>query len=221
MNGQVLALPNGLDIIAIAVGSLAGALYATRRNMGLLGVLGVAFCTGVGGGAIRDTILLSGTPTFLLNPPFMACALVGAVVAYFFARAASKLEAAYELLDALMIGIWVLLGCNSAEALDLGVVPVVFVGVVAATGGGLLRDVLCHETPAVVQPGIWYSPAAFFAAVAWVSLEATGMTIWVAQIAGIVVAAALRLGSMKFGIYTPRPFDVSDRVLRVLHLNPR
>lgn len=218
MIGQSLSLPNALDVLAIIVGSLTGALHATRKQLGLLGVIVVAFCTGVGGGAIRDTILLAGTPGFLLTPEFMACACGGAVLAYFFARAASALQPAYVLLDALMIGIWVLLGCTSAQALGLGDVSVVFVGVVAATGGGLLRDVLCHNLPSMVTPGVWYSPAAFFAAVTWVGLEATGLAIWIAQLSAMVVATSLRLLSLRFGLYTPQPVDVSDRVLRVLRI---
>lgn len=221
MNNSTIVVPAALNILAITVGALTGALHANRKKFGVLGVLAIAFCTGLGGGAIRDTILATGTPSFLLNPQYMASAVFGAVVGYFFARAAGRLEPAYLLLDSLMIGFWVLLGCSHAEMLDLGVVPVIFVGVVSATGGGLLRDVMCHDVPAVVRSGIWYSPAAFFAAVAWVSLEATGLSIWLAQGAALAVATITRLLSVRFGFRTPKPYDVSNQVLRVLHLNPR
>lgn len=221
MNHPDIVLPGTLNVLAITVGALTGALHANRRNLGLLGVLTVAFCTGLGGGAIRDTILDTGTPSFLLNPQYVGCAAFGAVIGYFFARAAASLEPAYVLLDSLMIGFWVLLGCTQAEMLDLGVVSVVFVGILSATGGGLLRDILCNDVPAVVQRGLWYSPAALFAAVVWVSLDAANVITGVSEIAALAAATATRLLSMRFGLKTPKPYDVSNQVLRVLHLTPR
>lgn len=214
-------LPSALSILAITIGALTGALHATRKNMGLLGVLAVAFCTGLGGGAVRDTILGTGATGFLLNPQYMACAAFGAVLGYFFARAAATLQPAYVLLDALMIGFWVLIGCTHAQALALNPLSVIFVGVVSATGGGLLRDVLCNDVPAVVQRGVWYSPAAFFAAVVWLGMESTGLSGWFNEPAALLAATATRLLSIRFGFKTPQPHDISRRALRVLHLIPR
>ena len=65
---QGLILPNFLDTTAIIVGALTGAMHATRKGLDVLGVLMIAFATGVGGGLVRDLLLQNGEPALLLHP---------------------------------------------------------------------------------------------------------------------------------------------------------
>lgn len=65
---QSIALPNSLDALAIGVGAISGALHARRRHMDVMGILVVAFCAALGGGVIRDILLVSGPPVFLTSP---------------------------------------------------------------------------------------------------------------------------------------------------------
>lgn len=210
-----LTLPYALDITAITVGALSGALHATRKQMGFLGILAVAFCTGLGGGAIRDVILEDGTPAFLTRSPVLAYAVLGAFIGYFFARFASKFENVYVGLDALLIGVWVLIGSSKALQLNLGAAAAVYVGLVASTGGGLLRDLLCKDPPAILRPGQWYAIAAFGAACTFVWLDALHVPVIFAQLATIAVASVLRLTSLYWHFPSPTPYDVSDRVARI------
>jgi uncharacterized membrane protein YeiH len=211
---QSLAMPEYLDAIAILVGALTGGLYATRKSLDPLGVLLVAFSTGVGGGLIRDVLLQDGIPVLLLNPLFQFYAALGAVIAFFFGRFAVKLAPAYEALDTFMIGGWVLLACGKAQQVGLGPIPTIFIGTVAAVGGGLIRDVLCHDPPELMRPGFFYGLAAFGAATTYTTLDYVGAPIIVAQIAALAAAIILRVTSLHFGITSPTPYDVSELVLR-------
>ncbi len=210
-----LTMPYALEIIAITVGALSGALHATRKQMGVLGIIAVAFATGLGGGAIRDVILDDGTPTFLTNGNILAYAVLGAVIAYFFARVAVRFEQAFVLLDAMMLGAWVLMATSKAVQLNLGVVASVYVGLIAATGGGLLRDLLCKDPPAVLQPGQWQAIAVLCAAVTFVGSVALDVPFVIAQIATMTVATTLLLSSRAFTFQLPTSYDVSDRIIRI------
>ncbi len=86
-----LAVPGFLDAIAILFGALTGAMAATRRGLDWFGVLIVAFCTGVGGGIIRDILLQNGVPALLSNPRYQLYATIGAIVGLFFAKGAARL----------------------------------------------------------------------------------------------------------------------------------
>ena len=58
---KVLTLTGPIEAVACTTGALSGALHASRRNLDVLGVIAVALCTGVGGGAILaviDTFLI-------------------------------------------------------------------------------------------------------------------------------------------------------------------
>lgn len=213
-----LSIPGYLDTTAIIVGALTGAMHATRRGLDVMGVLFVAFATGVGGGLIRDVLLHVGEPAILVNPNLQIDACIGAVVGLFFAKGAARLTPVYEALDTFMIGAWVLLACYKAELVGLGGVSILFIGTVSAVGGAIIRDVLCHDPPQLLLPGYFYTLAAFAAALSYVSLTSLGTPIVVAQIVAMLAAITVRTVSLRFNIVTPTAMAMSDAVMRKLHL---
>jgi len=207
-----LFIPGYLDTIAIITGALTGALVATRKGLDVLGVLIVAFCTGVGGGLVRDVLLQNGVPTLLLNPGFQLFAAIGAVVGLLFARGAARFQVVYDTLDTLMIGVWTILACIKAEQVGLGFLATVFVGTIAAVGGSLLRDVLCHDISSLVQPGYFYSVAALSAAVTFTALREVNVGLFAAQIAAMAIASGLRILSLRGHFLIPRAFGAISAV---------
>lgn len=215
---QSLAIPSYLDTTAIIVGALTGAMHATRKGLDVMGVLFVAFATGVGGGLVRDILLQNGEPALLLNPALQLYACIGAVVGLFFAKGAVRLVPVYNALDTFMIGVWALLGCYKAETDGLAPVVVIFIGTVASVGGAVIRDVLCHDPPALLLPGYFYTLAAFAAAATYVTLMSVGTPVAIAQLCGVGAAIIVRVTSLRFHIVTPTAMVMSDAVLRKLHL---
>lgn len=208
-----LILPGYLDTMAIVVGALCGAMHATRKGLAIVGVLVVAFCTGIGGGLVRDILLQNGYPAILTHPLYQLDAIIGAVIALFFARWAVKFMPIYEALDTFMIGAWVLLGCSKAVEAGLPAVSVVFIGTIAACGGMLLRDVLCHDPPEMMRPGLFYTIAAFASASAFTILEEIGTPLFYSQLAAMVTAVAVRVTSVHFDIRSPQPYDLSEKIV--------
>jgi uncharacterized membrane protein YeiH len=60
----VLDPPLWIELPAVIVGALAGALFAQRRGLDVIGILALALVSGLGGGMIRD-ILLARVPLAL------------------------------------------------------------------------------------------------------------------------------------------------------------
>ena len=204
----VVALPYAVEMGAVAFGALSGALHATRKGLDPVGVFTLALICAIGGGAIRDVLLQQGTPIFLRSPSYLAIATLASVVGLLFARAVRAALPVIGVVDTLLIGVWVVIGAERALLVDLSYETAAFLGVITATGGGLLRDLLCHDVPSAVRPGEWYVAAAIPAAVAFVLLVMAGVGIDIAQVTTIVGAAALRAGSQRFGWRTPTAYDV-------------
>ena len=209
---QVLTLPPLIDTVAITAGALSGALHATRRDLDAVGILAVSICTAIGGGAIRDVVLQVGIPTFLVAANYFAYAALGAVAGYFFAGLVRTWVPVLVMLDSLLIGVWVVIGAEKTLAADLSVTTAVFLALVTATGGGVLRDLLCRETPAVLQPGQYYALAALISAVVFVAALSLGLSVWWAQGLAVAVATGLRFVSMRVNLRTPVPTDLTDRI---------
>ncbi|MDQ1246367.1 MAG: hypothetical protein QG597_735 [Actinomycetota bacterium] len=206
----IFNLPPLFDALAISIGALTGALYATRKNFDVIGTLAIAFASGLGGGAIRDIVLQFGTPAFLSNPYYLGYAALGSVIGFLFARWARDWQFAYNALDVATLGVWVLLGCEKALQLNLPTVSVVFVGVLASVGGGLLMNLLCGEVPTSFQPGHWYAFAALLASITFVVLARAGAPPFVSEGATLVIAAFLRWAALTWDIRTPGPMDLSE-----------
>ncbi len=207
---EVLAVPQLVITAAVIGGGISGALHAGKRNMDTIGVIFVAVATGLGGGAIRDVLLAQSVPVFLLNN-LVALALVGAVAGWFFTRLVAFLEPAIFVIDTLLIGVWVIVGAEAALRADLPPVAAVFVGITTAVGGGLLRDVLCRETPSALMPGEFVAASALAAAVIFVGIDVTTDNQPTAEAMAITTAALLRVTTARLRLVTPSAVDLSDR----------
>ncbi|MEI2785148.1 MAG: TRIC cation channel family protein [Candidatus Nanopelagicales bacterium] len=208
------ALPSSLDALAIGVGGISGALHAHRRNLDVMGILVVSFCAALGGGVIRDILLVSGPPVFLTSPSFLIYALLGATFGWWFANLASRATILLEVIDGLFIGVWVLVGATKALANGLSFGSAILVAVITATGGGVLRDLFCGEKVGLLRPGTWLAAAALMGALTFVSVFWLTGNLLGAQVLTILMASTIRMVSQAFDLRTPMPIDVGKILSR-------
>jgi len=76
-------------------------------------------------------------------------------------------------------------------------------GVVTATLGGVVRDVLSSESPAILSREV-YATAALAGAVAFVLLSGAGAPRETAMVTGFVVALAIRFEALHWNWSLPR-----------------
>lgn len=209
-------LPEWSTYAAVAFGGLAGAAFAARRGFDLVGVLGLAIAQGMGGLLLESILLQTGTPEVLVDGRYLGLVTLAAVLGFFFAGFIARAVQSAILLDALSLGLLCAVGTNAALRAQLDLVPAVFIGVVTAVGGIILRDVLAGRPPEVLRPGILIAAAALIGAILFVVLVEVGATRAFAQIATIVVVTAIRFLSVQLGWSTSEAHDLSDRVGRLL-----
>ena len=151
-------IPLWADLIAVGLGGIQGALFASgfrgQRRLDLLGVAIIGIVMGMGGGLIRD-LLLNVTPVTLQSNWYLLTATGAALVGMLLAGVFHRLNAVIVGLDALVIGLFGAFGTSKALALGFPLVPAVFVGVCSAVGGGLIRDILLNVNPVTLQSN-WY-----------------------------------------------------------------
>lgn len=87
--------------------------------------------------------------------------------------------------------------------LGLPVVPAVFVGVCAAVGGGILRDVIMGLPVAVMHVGSLYAVAAGVGCAVLAGAVALGAPVAAAAVAGVIVTTVIRLLAVIFDISLP------------------
>lgn len=205
-------IPLWADLFSVAVGSLQGAMFAAGfrdRRIDLLGVAIIGFATGLGGGLLRDLLLVT-PPVALRTNWYLPIAVLAALVGMSLARLFRRLDPVITGLDALTIGLFGAIGTTKALAFGLPEVPAVFVGVIAAVGGGVLRDILLGIPIAVMHVGSLYAVAAGAGTVLLVVLFDLRVPITVAAVLCVVATTVIRLLAVRFGWSLPEQRELSQ-----------
>ena len=161
-----------LDLIGIFAFGISGALMAIRRDFDVVGIAILAVITALGGGILRDLVLGDTPPPAFTQWEYLVVPLAAAAVAFVAHPELQRITRTLLVFDAAGLGLFCVAG--TGKALEYGLAPVAAatLGVTTAVGGGVLRDVIARETPALVRPDseLYAVPAvagAVVVAIAW------------------------------------------------------
>lgn len=200
-------LLTAVEALATLAFAVSGLLEAARKRLDAVGVCIVAGLAAFGGGTLRD-VLLDRRPFFWVahSGAWLWALLALCVVAMAFLRARhfAPTERAMQWPDALGLGLFSASGTQLALAQDLPGIVAVLMGVVTATFGGVLRDIVCNEIPVALRDHRPYAVCAF--AGGWVLVGATsfGLAPGAALLLGAAVASGLRAAALATGYTLPR-----------------
>lgn len=191
-----------IEHAGIAVGAISGVLAAKGKQVDLFGAMVLALAAAFGGGTTRD-LLVGDTPvSWLKHPELMFNALGTALATFFGARWLRMPHGLLQVADALTLAFFVMLGTGKGLALEFAPAVAVLLGVVTGVAGGIVRDVLLGEVPAVFRREIrLYATAAMAGGAVYVLLHPAGSIL--AAGCGFVVVLALRLAAMRWRISLP------------------
>ena len=218
MIAAVLDPPLWIELPAVIAGAVAGALFAQKRGLDVIGILALALVSGLGGGIIRD-VLLARVPLALRDDWYLWSVAGAALIGAFFAQAANRLHVALMVIDAVALGLFSVIGAQGGLTTDLPIPSAILLGTITGVGGSVLRDMLVGETPPrMLQRGPPYASAAFLGAALYVGLVA-GLDVrrFVAQILAVVLVLMIRGVSSWRGWESPEPIDMTPGILRPRH----
>lgn len=146
-----------IDLLGTLVFAISGVLAAVDKKFDLVGAFILGMVTAVGGGTLRD-VLIGTTPVgWMKDLSYFVIILAALPICYFFKKAILKLRKGIFLFDTIGIGLFTILGLQ--KTLDVGLSPAIAVlmGIVSATFGGVIRDVLSNEVPLIFRKEIYVS----------------------------------------------------------------
>lgn len=206
MTATSFIIPLWADLLAVGLGGIQGALFASgfrgQRRLDLLGVALIGVLIGMGGGLIRD-ILIGVPPATLQSNWYLLTASGAALFGMLLAGVLSRANTVIVALDAVVIGMFGAFGTTKALSLGIPIVPAIFVGVCAAVGGSILRDVIMGLPVAIMHVGSLYAVAAGAGCTAIAIAASLGMPLVPAAIMGIVVTAIIRVLAVIFDLSLP------------------
>jgi len=193
---------HAIELCAVAVCAISGVLEAGRKEIDLLGVVIVALVAALGGGTLRD--LLLDTPIFwIADQTYLYAAVVAGIATFFTARYVRLPRNLFVVPDAAGLALFAALGTQKALALGAPWLVASLMGVITGVFGGVLRDVLCNETPLIFS-GELYATAAWAGALLLVALSYAGVDpAWI-SLTAIALIFALRMAALRWNIRLPR-----------------
>ena len=187
----LLTLVEALATLAFAA---SGLLEAERKRLDPVGVCIVTGLAAFGGGTLRD-VLLDRRPFFWVAHSEWLWVLLGlsaAAMLFLRARHVHVTERAMQWPDTLGLGLFSASGTQLALDQDLPAIVAVLMGVITATFGGVLRDIVCNEIPQALHDHRPYAVCAFAGGWVLVGVSALGVPPLVSLAAGAAAASLAR-----------------------------
>lgn len=191
-----------LDLAGTFVFAISGAVAGVKHRLDLFGVLVLSFAAGNAGGITRDVLIGAVPPSAISDWRYLGVSVLAALITFYSYPVIGKLQSPVLIFDAVGLALFAVDGTQKALAFHLGPVAATLMGVLTGVGGGVLRDVLVAEVPAVLRTEI-YAVAALLGAVIVVVGRTLGVPSSEAMIVGALLCFGLRYMSIQYGWRLP------------------
>ena len=195
------------DLIGTVAFAISGAITGINKRMDIFGVNILAIVTACGGGLVRDIVMGDFPPKMFVDPFYVAVAAIVAnivfLVMYFHRPIPQKFAGLYDrglfIFDTLGLAAFmvdgVMIGANFGYEDDLFFL--VFLGFITGVSGGVLRDVLSIQMPAIFVKHVYALPVIIGGILMVIIHEVTGA--WpAAMICAFLLVLLLRVMARHF-----------------------
>lgn len=191
-----------LDGLGSFVFALSGAVLAVQKRFDIFGVLVLAVVVAVAGGITRDVLIGAVPPAAITNERDFSLAIAAGLLTFYVYPVVKSAARDVLLLDAVGLAVFAVTGTE--KALTYGIHPgmAAVLGMISGIGGGMVRDVLAREVPAVLRADI-YALAALAAAGIVAIGHVLGMTPLYSMLLGASVCIFLRMMAIYRGWHAP------------------
>ena len=201
------------EIVGTIAFAISGATVAVRCRLDLFGVLFLGGVTALGGGTIRDLLMGCVPPRMFTSYEYLLIAAMTSFVVFtisYFLRgrepkSPETMGNVLNVIDALGLGAFVVTGTRlpMLGGYENNVFMCVFLGMTTGVGGGVLRDLMIRDIPAVLRKDV-YAVAAIIGSLVYYLCERYLDLSGLPTVACIGVTVALRMLASRYRWNLPR-----------------
>lgn len=191
------------DIFGTIVFAFTGALKGVQLKFDFLGVIVFSVIVGVGGGMIRDSLLGATPAAALTNWVYLAVCIVVGIIVFFIGNHIESERKVIKYADALGLGVFTSIGTAKALLFSSSPIGAVLCGVITATGGGIIRDLMSKEIPNILRSDI-YATASLFGGLLYLLLLNFGFSTGADFFITSAFVLILRVIVIKFSLQLPQ-----------------
>jgi uncharacterized membrane protein YeiH len=192
-----------ITYVGTFVFALTGAFKARTYKMDVFGGLVLAFVTAYGGGTLRD-LLIGAKPVNWINDNLaLILVLCGAAFTFFLKENVTRFKRTIFYTDAIGLGLFTAAGIKVSLLHGLNDVYALVMGVITATFGGLIADVICNAVPNLLKKGELYATACAAGGICYIGLNYFFNQSDINLFVCVLVVVALRIYSKRKRLMLP------------------
>lgn len=204
------------EYVGVVSFAILGAFVAMQKRMDILGVFVLAFVSACGGGVLRDMVMNAGVPTTVPGggvvyvPVFFSSyttilLVLLSVLLVILTRKLFQFHFIIVILDAVGLSVFAIDAGMKAIQLNYNLVQFLFVSVITAVGGGVIRDVLAQRVPMIFRRDVYALAALLGALYLWIVYRVFGVGETISLYSAMAVVFLCRMLSVYFKINLPVP----------------
>ena len=187
-----------LDIVGVFAFALAGGLAGVRKGFDLFGVLVLAGACGLGGGVLRDLLIGAVPPVGITDWKLILSAVLAGLVSFALPGGVERSRKPLLVIDAVGLGTFAIAGTLKGLQFGAPVHTAVIVGALTGIGGGMIRDLLTDQVPAVLADRDLYAIPALAGSTLFATLWSFDVRGPVVAIAAAVLITVVRLVALRW-----------------------
>lgn len=195
-----------LDLLAytgIFIFAITGAFKARTYKMDIFGAAVLAFVTAYGGGTLRD-LLIGVRPVSWINDNIALLLVLSSIlITFLFQLNYRQFRRTIFFTDAIGIGLFTVTGIEKSLAFGLNDTYAIVMGVMTATFGGLIADILCNAVPNLLKRGELYATACAIGGVIYILLKKISLEYHINLSICIIIIVAVRIYSKRKNLSLP------------------
>jgi uncharacterized membrane protein YeiH len=130
---------------------ISGTLIGARAGLDIFGVAFVACVGALGGGTVRDLLIGHYPLSWVQDPRYILAVLAGVVCTLIFRRRLGAVRNMIFVTDSLGIGFFTVSGIRICQHAEMNPLLALLFGMLSVILGGMLRDTICNEVPAILR----------------------------------------------------------------------
>ena len=191
-----------LDLGGTFVFAISGAVAAVKYRLDIFGVMVLAFAAGNVGGITRDLLIGAVPPAAISSLNYIGVSILAGLIVFFWDPLVTRHNNTVLWFDAIGLAFFAVAGAEKALVHGLNPVMAALLGMLTGIGGGMLRDVLVMQIPAVLRSDL-YALAALVGAAIVVGGHVLNVNAVATTLVGGLACFALRYMAIRHGWHLP------------------
>ena len=183
--------------------ALTGAFKARAYKMDVFGGIVLAFVTAYGGGTLRDLLIEIKPVNWINDNLALGLVFAGTAFTFLLKENVNRIKRTIFYTDAIGLGLFTAWGIEIALRNGLNDIYALVMGVITATFGGLIADVLCSAIPNLLKKGELYATACAIGGVVYLLLKQIPLENNINLAICVLVVVGIRIYSKRKRLMLP------------------